>query len=144
MVAGEDFAILHLRRIDLPKVQSLAPASAGPWHFEHLVEIAIEHFALPAHVDGVAAHEAVYRSGIKGVVQQRHVITEQVVVLQVGSETRDRQIRDGVELVEDDAEMVLELALIIGFELLLGAGKKRAVRIVNQMKREIRLNPVAS
>ena len=69
MVAGENLAVLDLGRVDLPQIQALvAPATAGPLHLQHLIEIAVEDFPLPTDVDHVAAHEAVNCAGIKGVI----------------------------------------------------------------------------
>ena len=45
--------------------------AVAPLHLEHLVEVAVEDFAAPAHVDRVAAHEAIHGRGIEGVVQEQ-------------------------------------------------------------------------
>ena len=45
MIAGEDLAMLNLRRIDVPKTETTT--IIAPLHFQHLIEVAIEHFAAP-------------------------------------------------------------------------------------------------
>ena len=134
MIAGKNFAVFNSSRIDVPQMQGLAPAIAGPGHFQHLVEVAVENFAEPTDIDCVAAHQAVHGRRIKSVVQQCHIIGEQVVVLQVGSKPGDGQVRDRVELVEDDPEMFFQLALVVGFELRLGPGEESAIGILDQME----------
>ena len=79
MIAGENLAVLHLSGIDVPKMQALLAIT--PLHLEHLIEVAVENFALPTDVNGVAAHQALNRAWIKGVIQQRHVVGQLVVVL---------------------------------------------------------------
>src|SRR6266550_9295226 len=106
----------------------VAPARAGPPHVEHLVKIAIEDFALPAHAYRIPAHQASNSRGIKGVVQQGHVFAEQVVILQVGSEPSDRQVRDRIKLVKDDAEMRSQLSFVIRFQFLLRTRQEGAIR----------------
>ena len=55
----------------------------------------------------------------------------------VRSETGDGQVGDGVEIIENDLEMFLQLAFVIRFQLCLRTGQKCAHRIVDQMKRKI-------
>ena len=62
MVAGLDLAMLDLRRIDIPEAERAVVIA--PLHLEHLVEIAIEDFTLPADVDGVATHQALRGRGV--------------------------------------------------------------------------------
>jgi hypothetical protein len=45
MFAGEDFAVLNCRGIDVP--QRKATTMVAPLHFEHLVKVAIENLAAP-------------------------------------------------------------------------------------------------
>jgi len=45
MFAGKNFAVLDFRGIDVPKAK--AAAVIAPLHFQHLIEVAIEHFAAP-------------------------------------------------------------------------------------------------
>jgi len=105
MAAGEDFTILHYRGIDVPEMKRAVFIS--PVHVQHLVEVAIEDFAGPTHTYGVAAHQTGNSCGIKVVDEQLHVFFQLIVVTKVGSKTSDRQIGDGVEIVENDAEMIL-------------------------------------
>ena len=105
MAAGEDFAILHHRGIDVPEMKHAV--SIVPVHVQHLIEIAVEDFTGPTHADGVATHQAGNSRGIKIVEEQLHVFFQLVVVTKIGSEPCDRQVGDGVEIVENDAEMFL-------------------------------------
>ncbi len=86
-------------------------ARLTPLHLEHLIKVAIEDFALPADIDRVPTHQPFYRGGIEGVIQQRHVIAEEIVVLQVGGKPRNGEIRDREELVEDDSKMLFNSRL---------------------------------
>ena len=54
MLAGLDLAMFDGCRVDVPKTERAVVIA--PLHLEHLVEIAIEDFTLPADVDGVATH----------------------------------------------------------------------------------------
>ena len=130
MVAGEDFAMLDRGGIDVPKMQRAI--LVAPLQIEHLVKVAIKDFAAPADVDGVAAHKSFDGGRVEGVVEQSHVVRELVVVSQPGSEARDWQVGDGVEPVEDDAEVFLEFVFVFRLQLCLRPGKKGAVRIVNK------------
>ncbi len=137
VIACENLTVFNLGRIDVPQMHAIAVIA--PLHLEHLVEIAIEDFALPAHVDRVPAHQAFDGRRIERVVEQRHVIAQEVIVLQIGREPRDGQIRDRVEFVEDDAEMFVQFALVICFQFFLRSGQECAVGIVNQMERQPRV-----
>lgn len=64
MVRSLDRDIVKGRGVDVPDVEGLLAIFEA--HFEHLVEIAIKDFSEPGGVDGVAAHESVYRAGIEG------------------------------------------------------------------------------
>src|SRR5262249_42554050 len=118
-------------------------AIVGPLHSKLLIEIAIVNFAAPADADGVAAHQAVNGRRIKILDEQVHVFLELVVVSQIRSEPRDRQIGDRVEIVEDNSEMFFELAFVIGFEIRLRRWKKRSDWIVNEMQWKIDIDAVA-
>jgi len=63
MVAGKNFAILHHHRIHVPEIKHTI--SIAPVHIQHLIKIAVEDFAGPAHTDGVATHQAGNSRGIK-------------------------------------------------------------------------------
>src|SRR5690349_406535 len=103
MVASKDFAILDRHRIDVPKMKHTL--SLAPVHVQHLIKIAIENFTGPADADGVATHQAGNSRGVKIVEEQVHILFQFVVVAKVGSEPCNRQIGDGVEIVENYAEM---------------------------------------
>ncbi len=112
--------------IDVPKIERAI--LVAPLQLEHLVKVAIKDFATPADIDGVATHESFDGGRVEGVVEQSHVVRELVVVPQPGSEARDWQVRDGVETVEDDAEVFQQLMFVFGFQLLLRAraGRRRS------------------
>ena len=105
MIASQDFEILHFFQINIPEMKATSFVIA-PLHLEHLIEVTIEHFAPPADADRVAAHQSLNRRGVKGVLEQRHVLAHLIVVSQPGGETGDREIGDRVELVEDNPEVV--------------------------------------
>ena len=54
MVAGENFAILDRRRIEVPKMKRTV--SISPVHLQHLIEVAVEDFAGPTDADSVTTH----------------------------------------------------------------------------------------
>ena len=73
-----DFAVFDFVRVDVPETEGAA--LVAPMHLQHLIEVAVEDFALPAHVDGVPAHQAIHGARVEGVVQEEHVVAELVVV----------------------------------------------------------------
>src|SRR5207237_8187129 len=134
MISSHYFAILDLLGIDVPKKKR---AAIFPLHFKLLIEITIANFPSPADANGVATHQTINRGWIKILDQQLHVLLQFVVVSQIGGKTRDRQIGDGVKVVEDDAEMLAQFVFVIGFELGLGRRQKRTDWIVDQVQRQI-------
>jgi len=61
-------------------------------------------------------------AGLNASISRLHVLVELVVVPEIGDETRDGQIGQGVKIVKHDAEMFLQLAFVIGLQLGLRAG----------------------
>ena len=59
-----------------------------------------------------------------------------IAVPQISGEAPDRKIRKRIKLIEHNSEMLLQLALVIGLQLVLRRWQKRADRIVNQMQRQ--------
>ena len=114
MIAGHDFAIFDFLRIDIPQKDACAIA---PLHPELLIEIAIINFSAPAHADRVAAHQTINGSSVKRLDQQLHVLIKFIVTPQIRSEPADGKIRERVEVVKHDSEMLLELSLVIGLKL---------------------------
>src|ERR1051326_4995833 len=141
MIAGQDFTFFHRGRIDLPEGE--CARAIPPLHLEHLVEVAVEDFTAPADIDRVAAHQTVHGGGVEGFLEQKHVITKLIGMAQIRGKSRDGQVGDGVKAVEDDTEMLLQLALVIGFQLSLRTGKKGAVWIIDEVQRETRFAAVA-
>ncbi len=74
--------------------------TVAPLHFQHLVKVAVENFAAPAHVNRVAAHQTFHGRNVEVLDQELHVFVELVIVLQPGREARDGKVRDCVEIVE--------------------------------------------
>ena len=112
-------------------------------HPELLIKIAIINFASPADADCVAAHKPLDCGRIKRSNEQVHVFAELAVVPQIRSKAPDWEIRNRVKLVKNNAEMFFELALVIGLQFGLRTRQERADRIVNQMQRQFRFDPVA-
>ncbi len=98
---------------DIPEVEWLALGAL--LHAQHLIEIAVEDLAFVADVDGVAAHQALDGGGVEMIDEQLIVVVPLALLAEVGSEAGDREIGDGEEAGEDDAEVLLQLALVIGF-----------------------------
>ena len=105
MIAGHDLAIFERLRIDIPKKKRLARSIAGPLHSELLVKIAIVNFAAPADADGVAAHQSANRCWIKRVNKQLYIFLQFTVMPEITRKAADRQIRNRVEFIENNAEM---------------------------------------
>src|SRR6478672_13352399 len=90
--------------------------SVAPLHTELLVEIAIIDFAAPADAEGVAAHEARNRRGIKCLDQQMHVSVQFSAVPEPGGESADGHVGDRVEAVEIDIEMAFQFSFVVGLK----------------------------
>src|SRR5438445_12982776 len=104
MIARHDLAIGRLGWIEVPKKNS-GLIGILPLQVELLIKIAIVDFALPSHAEGVAAHESINRRRVERVDQQIHVLVKFVIVPQISGKAPDREVRDRIELVEDDPEM---------------------------------------
>ena len=103
-----------------------------------MIEIAIVQFALVADTERGAAHEAVHGGGVEGVGEEFEIGVPLAVLAEVFGEARDRLVGDREEAVEHDAELLLELGVVVGLELGLRAGKFRAEGIVNEVQRQAR------
>jgi len=102
MIASHDLAIFERLRINIPQKSRRAIL---PLHPELLVEITIVNFAAPADADGVAAHQSANRCWIKRVNKQLYVFVESTVMPEITRKAADRQIRNRVEFIENNAEM---------------------------------------
>jgi hypothetical protein len=144
MVSGQDRVLGKGVEIKFPYLDRFV-ASYGIFEreFAHLVEVAVVDFAIPTDVDRVAAHQAVDRAGIEMCPQQLEILPEFAVALQVGSKARDRHVRDAVERVEVDVEMLFHLALVISFEIYLIGWEEGSVRIVDEVENQSWIASVA-
>ena len=119
MVTGHDLTIFERVRIDIPKEKRLVLPGAGPLHSELLIEIAVVNLAAPTDADRVAAHQSADRCRIKRTDQQSHVIVELVIAPQITRETADRKVREGVEPIKHNLEMLLEFTLVVRLQFVL-------------------------
>ena len=103
---------------------------------EHLVEVAVVELPVPADAERVAAHDAHGRGGVIGLDQPPHVIVIVARFDQVLEEAVDRQVCDGVELVEHQAVAALQLAFVIRLDRRLLGRQERADRVVDQIQFE--------
>src|SRR5205807_1512994 len=90
-------------------------APTHPLHSELLIEIAIIYFAAPTDADRVAAHETVERRPIKRANEKFHVFIKLAAMPQVTRKPAYWEIRESVQLIKHDSEMLFEFALVIGF-----------------------------
>ena len=106
--------------LDVPQKNGLPIV---PLHPELLVEVAVVNFSAPADADRVATHEAFDGGWIERVDQDLHIFIEAIAMSQVSGEPADRKIRERVELIERNSEMLSQLTLVIGLKLGLAAGR---------------------
>ena len=71
--------------------------------------------------------------------QQRLVVGQLPAGAQHGAEALDRHVRQGEELVEDDAEVGGEHPPVVGLQLGLGWGQHRPLGVVDEVQRQPRL-----
>ena len=95
MIRRRDRLAAQRAGIEFPEVTA---AIRTERQMEHLIEVAIVHLSLPAHVNGVAAHQAVDRGGVERGDEQFEIRLILSFVAQRAGEARDRQVRDGVEV----------------------------------------------
>src|SRR5262249_24566335 len=100
-------------------------------------------FAAPADANRAAAHETFDSRRIERVDQKLHVLIELVVMAQVSGKSAYWKIRQRIQSVEHNPEMLLQFAFVISLELVLRRRQKRGNWVVNQMQRQLRINSVA-
>jgi len=159
VIAGHNVAILNRIWIDIPKEKPFAMLMAGtprcgvrtarrsvpahPLHPELLIEIAIVNFAMPADTNRVATHQSANRYRIEGMNEQLHVFLEFPAMPQITGKPPDWEVRERIQLIKYDSEMVFEFAFVISLQLGLGRRQKRTDWIVNQMQWQPRIDSVA-
>ena len=99
-----------------------------------LVEIAVIQETLPVHTDQVAAHHGVEIGGGKVLMQQVHVVVELAFGYQHRTKALDRHVGDGQQLVEHDAEMIEQFALVIGLQRELIRRQRSALRVEHKIQ----------
>lgn len=112
-------------------------------HADLLVKVAVIDFALPTDAEGGAAHEAVDGGGIEVFEEKPEVVFVLAVAFEVGAKAGDGHVGDGVELVEDDAEVFFHFALVVVFKFLLVAREEGAVGIIDEIEGESGVATVA-
>ncbi len=71
-----------------------------------------------------------------GVLQQREVAVERALRDEDRAEALDRHVGERIEVVEHDAVLLAEHALVVGLERVLRRGQGRALRIVDEVEHE--------
>src|SRR6478736_5814167 len=105
MITGHDQAIFSVCGIDVPQKHSCAII---PLHSKLLVKVTIVNFTTPPHAERVAAHQAINGRNVKRLDQHFHVFAKFIVTPQISSESADGKIRERVEVVKHDSEMLSE------------------------------------
>ena len=96
--------------------QVLSPVADTGIETEHLVEIAIVDITLPVDADKAAAHDGIQIVILVRLFQCLHVALELPSGQQATAETLDRHIRQREQMIENDAVVVEQDFLVIGFE----------------------------
>ena len=112
-------------------------AAVAHRHTEHLVEVAVEQITLPVDGDQRTAHDLFEILVAVRRPQPRHVVGKLALGNQRAAEARDRHVGERVEPVEHDAEVLAELALVIGLELRLRRRQRWPLRVVDEVQRQV-------
>src|SRR5215471_17256912 len=99
--------------IDVPQKKRRA---VFPLHAELLVEVAVVDFPSPADAQSVPAHQAVNGSGVEGFDQQLHVSVQLPLMSEPGGESPNGHVGEGIEPVEIDIEVLLQLPSVVSFK----------------------------
>ena len=106
----------------------------GPYfQIQHLIEVAVVQSSIPSDGDGIAAHQARDGLWIERLGQPIHVVLVVAGSQEKLQEPADRHVRDAEEMIELDAELVIEHAAKIGFQRSLWWREECPYRIVNQL-----------
>src|SRR5437870_3577551 len=102
-----------------------------------MVEVAVVHVALPVDRHQVAAHHRRQVFLPMRSAEQLHVRRELPLRYQRRAEALDRHVGERVEPVESHAMALAELALVVGFELVLRRGQRRALGVIDEVQYKI-------
>jgi len=109
-------------------------AAVADWQAELLVEVAVVEIALPVDRQEVSAHDMLHVLRTVGCAQQLQVAVE----LAPGDENRpealDRHVRQGEQLVEDDAELSPEMLPVSCGERCLRWWQGRSLRVEDEIE----------
>jgi len=106
---------------------------------EHLVEVAVVQRAGPVDADQPGAHHRVEVVGAERALEQCHVGLEFALADQRAAEAVDRHVGQREQVVEADAELRLQLALVVGLQRALVGWQGRPQRVVDQAQRQARI-----
>lgn len=82
----------------------------------------------------MSAHEGFDGVGVESVSEGVHVCVELFVAAEVGFETSDWYVRDGVKMGEFNAESVVEFAMVVVFECGLVGWQRGATGVVYEVE----------
>ena len=99
--AGLNIPAVEAFGCHIPEVKRF---SISHLHFQHLIEIAIEHFTHPAHAKSAATHQSFNRGRVETVRKHFEIRIPLTVRAQVLGEARDGLVRDREQLVEHDSK----------------------------------------
>ena len=75
--------------------------------------------------------------------KQLHVFLQFTAMPEIARKPAYREIRERIQFIKLDSEMLFEFALVIDLQFILRRRQKRADGIVNQMQRQVRIDSVA-
>ena len=95
------------------------PDGAGlpvEWDVQHLIEIAIINLAVPTDGQQLCAHDVFCGLWVKIIEEQLHVVMHFAVALKHVCVAFDGHVGDGEQLVELNAEFILQMRMVVGFK----------------------------
>jgi Fe2+ transport system protein B len=105
---------------------------------QHLVEVAVVEQALPVDAEQLAAHHGVEVVPVVAVAQQLHVALEAALAEQRAAEALDGHVGQYEQVVEADAEVQQQLALVVGLQRPLRWRQHGALRVVDEVEHQAR------
>ena len=130
MIARDDRTVLQLPQM---KIANMPWCVRTDRQVQHLIEVAVVEASVPADRQGIAAHDAGGRGGIKRIGEPLHVRLVVSTLNQKLQKPADRHVRDGIEVVEFNVVLAAQLSTELQFNRVLFGGQECAHGIVDEI-----------